>query len=119
MHALPFQMTLHDVSDEALKNSAVPSHCTKSERLEASSDLAAFLRSRKPNLEWTSLIQEPVLARRGNQGDTLVADRCIQIQIPDSLHEFLLQKPFLYPLECHVVIGDRDGHCRLGDEQIP
>src|SRR5262249_16441268 len=99
---------------------SIPAKCAESERLD--SPPASFMRvvhSRKPHFKRSSAEPEPVLARRRNHCDLLVTQCCVEIKMTNSLQNRLLQKPFLDPHECRVIVLHSDHHGGLKDDPVP
>ena len=98
----------------------VPADGSKRKRLNTSHAPALrFLASKKPHAERPARMPKPMPPRSGNQRQFLAAQSRIEIDAANSLQEFLLQEPFLYPHECQVIVFHRDHHHCLVDEPRP
>src|SRR4029079_12570855 len=89
----------------------LPTQSAEGQRLyPARGAFASFCAARKPYLEWTPVVPEPVMSRRRNQGNLLSPECGVQIDSPNFLEEPLFQEPFLHPHKCCVVVFYCDHH---------
>ena len=120
LHAHPPDVARHHVIHETLQERPLPSDRPEGQRFQASaSPLPRVLSPREVHQERPSAIPEPMNPRRRNQRDTFVAHRRIQIDSADSLQKLLLQKPFLHPGECRIVVFHGDHQSALLHQPVP
>ncbi len=113
-------MALHNVVDKVLQRSPIPPNSSERERLNSpAAPFARVCQCERTTPQRSAAIPEPVFSGRWNHGDPLIAQRRIQIHVPNSFQKLLLQKPFLYPNECGVIILHRDHHGGLADDPVP
>src|SRR6266850_3298274 len=104
-------MATDDIVHKVLQEGSIPPNGAKGERFGSPRDsFMCTLGPREPHLKRTAVIPEPMKARSWNHRDPFIAHRGVQVQMSYPLQELLLQKPFLHPHECGVVIIHRDHH---------
>ena len=113
-------MRRNHIVNESLQQSALASERAERQGFYAPGNtLMRVFRARKPNFERPASLPEPVLAGRRDHGYALIAYGRVQVEIPDSREKLLLQKPFLDPYECRVVVSDCDDHRGLAHDPVP
>ena len=113
-------MALHNVVHKLLEEEPLSTQRSERERLDSpASPFARVFGAREPNLKRPSAVPEPMFSWRWNHGDPLIAKRRVQIKPPNSFEKLLLQKPFLHPYECRIIILHRDHHGGLTDDPMP
>lgn len=113
-------MTPDNIFNKVLQSSSIPAECPKRQRFHSpASPFARVFCTREPHLKGPPVKPKPVLARRRNHRDPFVTQRRIQIQVTNALEELLLQKPFLHPGECGIIIFYCDHHGALAHKPEP
>src|SRR5579884_4150677 len=78
VHSLTLEMALHDIIHKALQTGAVPADRPKGKSFKTPArSFTRVLRAGKPNLKRPATKPEPVLSRRRQHGNPLVAERGI------------------------------------------
>src|SRR5204863_1052746 len=86
LHALSSDMAFHNIINEMLQDSSFPPERPEGERFDPPPiQLASVLDTREPDLKRPAGVPEPVISWRRNHSDALIAQRCIQIHVANSL----------------------------------